>query len=231
VQRLGRNRPVKDLNEAARDAVRRALASTTTADQANDLQGAIAKMIAGKGFYAVRTRKSNAGSGVHGGNLVTDATTGRIICEVKDHQEEDAGAKEKLAQVVMQKGAEALRDAAHNSVGQLEPFFVNIASAFKRALAENGYVLTGEPRIGEIELPEQVSTAAANAAAEVPQRAAALADAVTALEAGKILASGNDGLKGADAAWAGIARENPNVKVVHIPGLSNGGGNVIINPT
>jgi hypothetical protein len=230
VQRLGRNRPVKDLNEAARDAVRRALASTTTADQANDLQGAIAKMIAGKGFYAVRTRKSDAGSGVHGGNLVTDATTGRILCEVRDHQEENVDTKEKLAQVVMLKGTPALRNAALNSAGQLEPFFVNIASAFKRALAENGYVLTGEPRIGEIELPEQVSTAAANAAAEVPQRAAALADAETSRQAGLILTSNETGLNGADAAWAGLAQNGNNVKVVVVPGLGqqNGGG-VIIN--
>jgi hypothetical protein len=232
IQRLGRNRPIKDLNEAARDAVRQAIASTVTGDQANDLQSALAKMVAGRGFYGIRTRKSDAKSGVHGGNLVTDAATGRILCEVTHDTTSNPETVAKLIREVEDRGDEAMKKAARKGDdGPLEPFFAHVATSFKRALAENGYTLEGNPRIGEIELPEQVSTAAARAAAEVPERYAALAQAETSRRAGEVLAEGGNALRGSDAAWAGLAIENPNIKIVHVPNLGQGGGNVIINPS
>lgn len=234
LQRFGRNRPIKDLNAAARNTHRRAIAETTTGDQANGLPDVLPGLVVGKHFYAVRTRESDATSGVHGGNLVAHKATGKIIFRLKpeDSEEWENEVRSEVEQNGHEKMLEKARDA---KTGDIAVFKVFVADGLRRALDENGYEQVGEPRIGELQVPKRVSEAAERAAAEVPERAAALAQAETSRLAGnQLLSKDGGGLSPQDAAMAGLAIENPaSIRIVHIPGIGQGGSgaNVIINPS
>lgn len=235
-QRLGQNQPIKDLNKASREVIRKIVGGSTSAPMMLYLQGAVAETAAGGEMIFIRTQRSSASTGVHMADLVVHKATRRPILEIihPEDPDRDTIIKE-FKQDVIEHGDEDMIRASCAKVANdvacdhktmvVSTLFVGKAVA--EALRENGYMFNGLPRISEIDTPEQVKIANARRAAEVPQRDAALADAETVHQQGKILQTA--GLKGEDAAWAAFLRENPEAgQAIHISGSGAGSG-VIVN--
>lgn len=242
LQRLGRNRPIKDLNEASRTAVREVTGGLTSARQINMMQGAIARVLSGQRAYFVRTRRSNAAKNVHGGDMVVNTANRRPIFAL-GNREFDQSLANTLLKKIKEEGDEfMLNQACGKSIDEtdadgkvskrhdfdtIEVHSIHVADKYAAAFRENGYCIVGLPRIGEIEIPEKIINAADQAAAEVEERSAALATAETAVIAADTFVKG--GMSKEDAVMVAAAKETPEaVRVLHVTGGNSNGG-VILN--
>lgn len=232
-KRLGRTDPIRDLNKACREVIRKAVGGITSAAMTAHLQGALAEVSAGGAILFVRTRRSNASGGVHGGDMVVHKATRKPLFEiVHPDMLENVSIKQAFRKKVLDNGDEQMLNAASAETKKksdpydhstIEVSGLDVSHAVHQAFKENGYRMEGLPRISEIDTPEEVKRANAKASAEVPARAGALADAETVRQQGQILKQA--GLQGQDAAAAAFLRENPEAgQFVYIagPGKSSG---------